>query len=77
MKSTELDIEASDDSDVSLRNARIAERFSLSDEQTLDLILSIVAAVQAGIDGNPELQDELLRDTEQRFAYPRLAMKAA
>jgi len=74
---TSTNSEACNDSNALLRNARIAARFSLSDEQTLDLILSIVAAVQAGIDGDPERQDQLLRDTEQRFAYPRLAMKAA
>jgi hypothetical protein len=37
-------------------------------DQTQDLIMSIVEAVQAGIDGLPELRDQLIRDAELRYA---------
>jgi hypothetical protein len=40
-------------------------------DQTQDLIMSIVEAVQAGIDGLPELRDQLIRDAELRYASPK------
>jgi hypothetical protein len=65
------DFETETNISLAMPHASLAERFSLSDEQTLELILSIITAVQAGIDGEPELRDQLIRDTEKRFAYPR------
>lgn len=43
----------------------------LSSDQTQNLIMSIVEAVQAGLDGLPELRDQLIREAELRYASPK------
>jgi hypothetical protein len=74
MKSTILKPVDPNDADHTAHSAALpqpGDRFFISYEQTLELIQSITGAVKAGVAGNLEYKEQLIRDAEQRISSRR------